>query len=541
MEVVIYKVKGKNGYLYDMSFNPGIDFEVLQSTREIKSLEVLTPKIPIEVGEKVLNKIYGNSLIKKIIGSHDLIIKRDFKKFSIEEVNIKIIEGKQLPSQEKINKVEDVIAGKVITLKKLCDLFKQQISEVEISEIVQTLYCQRRIRIIPATRKSKKNYICSFCEKPICNACCLGFEAEDVLLYAADNYNIGIPRTIQFISPQLDECLMTASQEITGFVKASKKNTAVVWSVPGAFNYNILSDAIADIVRAGGRILYITSQLIMKNVEREINSIFENLKTECIEKDGTTIRNKDLVICPYNNYTCFHKAFDLVIYDDRMAYVDIPLKNMFEISSRAVKENGKLINITSFPELKNGNKGNDSIEMIYIPVTHARAPIPEPLIVISRTFRDQIPEIAIDMVSWSIKDKLKTLIFVPTSELQQNIFHNLTTLGGIENKLIAFSTNEDKTALMKLIRKEVRVVISNDIKDVENVIEDMNIIVINADNPVYNRYILMHMATMAEVHNKKRCGQVMFIVEKENEEVSITKERIRGVNKIAWESGLIKK
>lgn len=540
MEVVIYKAIGRNGYLYDMSFSPNVDFEVLKQLRGVKSLEILTPNIPIETGEIILNDIYGKSLVKKFISSHDFIIKRDFRRFKIRGVNISLTTGSYLPGASEVSKIEDIIAGRVITLQKLCEIFKEDISRTEIIEIVQMLYCERRIRIMPSARKLKKTYICSFCEKPICNNCCLGFKAEDVLLYAADNYNISAPRKINYKAKKMNECLTKANDAINNFTKNSKKTIAMLWCVPKSFDYHVLSEAISNIVINGGRILYITHSNDMKIVEGEINGIFDNLKIRCIEKDGISIKDMDVVICAYNNYICFHKAFDLVIYDSMRAYIDKPLNNMIDISYRAVKENGKLINITAIPELKPGNKVDNSQELITIPVTKAKSPTPEPLIVISRTFRDQIPEIAIDLVRWSIKDKLKIIIFAPVEELQRNILNNLIVLGGIDEDLVDFSTPNSKEAILKLKRKEIMVVISTDIKDVENEIEDLNIIVINADNPVYNRYILVNMASMAELHNKKKCGQVMYIVEKENDEVSVTKERIRGINKIAWENGFMK-
>jgi late competence protein required for DNA uptake (superfamily II DNA/RNA helicase) len=544
MKVVVYKAQGKTGDLFDISFNPLIDFEILKNTRNIEKLEILTPKVSFEDGERILKNIYGESVLNKIIIAHDYYIKHGIKKFKTIEV-IKTIKDKTvIPSPLAITKIEECITGKVVSISRLLKLsFELGLTEDMIMDIIQILYCERRIRMIPAIRKKRKSDICTFCEKEACNSCSLGFRRDDILLYAADNYNIGVPRTVEFKKKKLSESLDKAMLSLRHFLTFSKKKSAVLWCVPGSFDYFVIGELLSEFIKAGGKILYITAPCLLYEVEQEINNIIEDVNISTVYKDSYKYRDSDIIIASYSDYQCFHKAFDLVIYDDRMAFTERPLENMLSITSRAVKEKGRFLNITCFPDLNSKGYlyGNHTPEVIVIPVSYSRSPIPEPLIVLSRLLKVSIPQIVIDTVKWTIEDKLKVFIFVPNEESMTMVYDYLVNFGHIKNDLIDFSSTRDKTAIIKLKRREIQIIISNDFADAKVIIEDLNVVVINADNNIYNKDTLLYMASMANYHSKKKCGQVLFAVEKDNEIVNTTKEKIRGINKIAWESGYLRK
>jgi late competence protein required for DNA uptake (superfamily II DNA/RNA helicase) len=224
-----------------------------------------------------------------------------------------------------------------------------------------------------------------------------------------------------------------------------------------------------------------------------------------------------------------------------MIYIDKTLKNMLSICKRAVKENGKLVHVTYLPDLKSKENISSSNELITIPVNSSRSPIPEPLIVISRLLNESIPEMVIDTINWSMKENQKMLIFVPNEDIRRNFYNKLLTRMDVSGENIQFSTTQDKTSMIRLKKKELQIVISNDFKDTIAVIDDLNVIVMNADNDEYSKEILLNMSAMAVYHTKKKCGQVIFVVEKDCDAVTKTKESIRGINKIAWENGYIKK
>jgi late competence protein required for DNA uptake (superfamily II DNA/RNA helicase) len=374
-----------------------------------------------------------------------------------------------------------------------------------------------------------------------CNECCMDFRKDDILLYAADNYNIGIPRAVNFKKKKMNESLSKAFDGVNNFMEKSKKQNATLWCVPGSYDYSILSEAISKIILKGGKLLYVTSSLSLAEIEQELNNIFEDVSIAIVDRHTLKYKDIDITVCAYNDYSCFHKAFDLVVLDERMIYIDKTLKNMLSICRRAVKENGKLIHITHLPDLKSKVNISSSNELITIPVNSSRSPIPEPLIVISRLLNESIPEMVIDTINWSIKENQKMLIFVPNEEIRRNFYDKLLTLMDISSEIIEFSTTKEKTSIIKLKKRELQIVISNDVRDTLAVIDDLNVIVMNADHEAYSKEILLNMSAMAVYHTKKKCGQVIFVVEKDCDAVNKTKESIRGINKIAWENGYIKK
>lgn len=542
MDVVIYKAKGKNGYLYDMSFNPYVDFEILKNTRKVERFEVLTPKIPIKDAEIILRNIYGKFIFKKFVSTHDYFINRGLRRLKIEGISKHITMGIKIPPSEEIAKIEECITGKVVSVRKLIEMKDEfLLTEQKMMDIIQTLYCERRIRIISGVRKKRSTNICSFCEKKPCNECSLGFKSDDVLLYAADNYNIRSPRSIGYKKQKMSESQNKAALGIRDFACSSKKNSAILWCVPGGFEYNVLGEALAYFLKNGGKILYITSPSLVLETELGLKNLIDGGNISSVNKNLLNFKDIDIVICSYNDYPCFHKAFDFVIYDERLSFIEKPLKNMLLISNRAVKEKGKLLNITCSPEFKNKARGAHTPELITIPVTYMRCPIPEPLIVVSRLLKENIPQIVIDTIKWSLDDNVKIIIFVPNEEGLLKVYNNLINVGGVQRECIGFSNSKDKASLIKLRNKEVQIIISADFSDAKHVIEDVNVVVMYADDVRYNRATLIYMASMAAFHTKKKCGQVIFATATDTEDVSSSKERIRGINKIAWENGYMKK
>lgn len=79
MEVYLYKAKGTGGAIYDFSFNPYIDHEILKRTRNIESFEVLG-KISIDRAKSIIDKINKTSMLDKIIKNTDFLVKKEIKK-----------------------------------------------------------------------------------------------------------------------------------------------------------------------------------------------------------------------------------------------------------------------------------------------------------------------------------------------------------------------------------------------------------------------------------------------------------------------------
>lgn len=544
MEVVIYKARGRDGYFYDMSLNPSVDFAVLKSTRNIERLEVITPRIEIDKAEKILKSIYASSIIAKIIPSQDLLINNALRKLRIDRIKENIFHKSILPSPEIILRVENYIMGKAITLKKLFSLEKEiGLGYKRIIDIVQILYCQRRIKMIPSCRNIRGGEVCSYCGKSPCSECYFGFGKEDILLYEACNYNMTIPVHIDYKRKKMHDSLTAAYNNILTFVR-SKKTSAVLWCAPNSFQYEVIAGGIVEVLRRGGKVLFVTSPSQVYEVKESLREIIKGPKID--NTDGITpdFKQLDISICSYKGYPCFHKAFDLVILDERYAFLERPIKDILFICQKGVKEKGKFINITCSPDRQRKSMLKGSAEIIDLPISLTKNPIPEPRIVTSRFLKGAeafIPPMAIDVIKWSLGEGSRAIIFVPDDIGLQMVYHYLTAKEGIDKDLIDISYKTNKSSLVNFMKRKSQILISLDFKDAVNVIEDVNVIAMYCDNDAYHVDTLVYMAAMAVAHMKNNLREVVFVAANETETISLAKSMIRAVNKMAWERGYLKR
>jgi hypothetical protein len=253
LDFVLYRARGKNGYLYDISMAPDVDFSILKRTRKIDRFEIISEKASLEECKKALDKIYSKPpLIVRFIGLREYFINSALKKYNLKRTAGKADSDEIIPDSSDISKVEDCITGRVVSLNSLLSFEKKFcMSKDNIIKSVQALYCMRRIKIMPAVKKEKNKISCSLCEKEPCQECCYGFKEDDILLYAANNYRLNCQHNVTVKKTKLTRILKNAEESVNEFLE-SKKNSAVVWCTSNAFDYSILGSGIADLQAQAG-------------------------------------------------------------------------------------------------------------------------------------------------------------------------------------------------------------------------------------------------------------------------------------------------
>lgn len=545
MDVVVYKAKGKDGCLYDISFNPTIDYEILKRTRNIKSIDIITPEVSVASAQELLKGVYGTSLVfGKLVDSQEYKINSGLRKLNINKVQRRITQGAYIPSSEDISKVEEQITGRIVSLRKLLEIGREfGLGEGQIIDIIQLLYCERRIKVVPARKGLGNKRICTICGRESCRDCCMGFDEDDILLYAADNYNLNRIKNINVRVRKVAEAIKQAGNGFYNFIK-SKKSNGILWCAPNSFEYDSIVDGIAEVVKQGGRVLFATSAFITNEALTAFTEAMEGAKAGIIYGFEPDYKNNDICICSYLEFPCFYKSFDLVILDQRYLYLEKPVQNLVYLYQKAVKEKGKFLSITCYPEKNKKNFFRSTPEIIAIPVNYRKNPIPEPRIITSRFLKGTeafFPQMVMDVIRWSLKENTKLIIFVPDEGEVHKVYFYLTNLEGIDREIIDISNEKDKTSFIRFKRGEVQILISTDLKDSTHVIKDINIIVMNSDDEVYGVDTLINIAAMASMGTGKKLREVMFVATQENERLSLAKSTIRNINRISWEMGYIKR
>lgn len=529
MEVYVYKAKGTGGAIYDFSFNPYIDYEILKGTRNIESFEVMG-KTSIERAKIIIDKINKTSMFDKIIKNTDFLVRKELKKNSLKSEYKKISSGYALPSKKDIELIERKIIGRVLTLNDIIDYFKRYYQYDYLLDILQVLYCERRISILPAFKEEGGKLYCNFCRRRLCEGCQFNFKESDLLIYAADNYNFSIKKSLEYKVPKLKEIMEEVALDLLYFIK-SKKNNGLIFSAPHSFNLEILFPSFLEVLKNGGKILYITSFNEAYEALENLKSTFYNKKISIIHDKFEDFRNNDIVISYKSNYIPFYKAFDLVILND-VYKVFNKEKILHFAAKKACKDRGKFIVACINPEKYKGL----NFEVMFLPYIYGNHLIPEPRIEISKALREgyYLSNLALDTLRWSLKDESKTVVFIP----------KITQISAVLDYLTLESINKDQieyaSDFLTFLKGAKKIYLTSDYSIAKNFSENINVIVLNAHDECYDEEILIYLSALASLGKNKKVGEVLLVAENETERISLAKKCIRSLNKAAWEKGYVK-
>ncbi|MCX7904526.1 MAG: hypothetical protein N2486_08430 [Caloramator sp.] len=529
MEVYVYKAKGTGGAIYDFSFNPYIDYEILKGTRNIESFEVIG-KTSVDRAKMIIDKINKTSMFDKLIKNTDFLVRKEFKKNGLKAEYKKISSGCALPSKKDIEFVEGKIIGRFFTLNDIIDYFKRHYQYNYLLDILQVLYCERRISILPAFKEEGGKLYCNFCRRSFCEVCQFNFKESDLLIYAADNYNFSLKRNLGYKVPKLKDVKENAALDLLDFVK-SKKSNGLIFSAPHSFSIDILYHSFYEVLKNGGKILYVTSFNEVYGALENLKSTFYNKKISIIHDKFEDFRNNDIVISYKSNYVPFYKAFDLVILND--IYRAFSNERIIHFAAKkACKDRGKFIVACINPERYKGF----SFEVIFLPYIYGNHLIPEPRIEISKALREgyYLPDFALDTLRWSVKDASKTIVFLP-KRMQISVILDYLIMEGINKNQIEYTSD-----FLTFLKGTKKIYLTSDYSIAKNFSENVNVIVLNAHNECYEEDILVYLSALASLGKNKKVGEVLLVAENETEGISLAKKCIRSLNKAAWEKGYVK-
>jgi len=540
VEVYLYKAKGKGGSIYDMTLNPQIDFEILKKLRGISSIEILTEKIDVAVAEEIIKQIYSGTFGGRLISLQEFYLNKILKKYNIKKESRFITSGKPLPSIEQLEKVEGYVKGKVVPLRYLLEL--EEVKDMDydlVIDIIQTLYCERRIKYTKAVKMIKNKSVCFMCEKEKCDFCSFEHIEDDILIYAADNYNNLKPPHIEFQINRTSQVVTGVAKEITEFIK-SKKEKSMLLASPKAFCIDVLLEGIYEILKVGGRVLYITSPKLINEVRQELCNKIHGAGVEIVLGRKAKIVDCEIIITSYTDYPCFYKSFDFVVLDKRAILLDnISIQD--EIFEKAKKERGKFIKLSV---ILNDEDKKKYRELIYLPIDGIKKPLPEPLNITSRYLdgtEDFMPQMAVDFILYTINKKNNVIIFVPDESYIQRMYFILTHIINLDSNLIEYSTPKEKDGLFRFVKQEKRILISSDLTDAYLSFEGTNVVVMYSDNKIFTPEALVYMCQIPTNFQGKRIGEVYFVSCQETQNMQIAKSTVRLLNKIAWEKGYLRK
>lgn len=272
---------------------------------------------------------------------------------------------------------------------------------------------------------------------------------------------------------------------------------------PKAFCIDVLCEGIYEVLKSGGRVLYITSSKLINEVKQEILQKIKGIKVEILLGRQSKITDAEITITSYSNYPCFYKSFDLVILDKRATILDFN-NSKDEVFKKARKERGKFLKISV---VLNEEDKKEYKETILMPIDGIKKPIPEPMYIMSRYLdgtEEFMPNMVVEFIEFTKSKKNNMIIFIPDEKYIQRIYYILTENYNIDGSLIDFSTSKEKDGLFRFMKQESKILISSDITDAYLSFENTNVLVMYSDSEVYTAEVLTYMCQIPSNFQGKR-------------------------------------
>ncbi|WP_052447284.1 hypothetical protein [Clostridium polynesiense] len=313
------------------------------------------------------------------------------------------------------------------------------------------------------------------------------------------------------------------------------KEVSVLNLVTTPYNTSsVLEDLIKELINENKKVLYITNREeksieVLKHFKQD-----KSIKSYSYFRSGDTNINSHIIFTNHENAIYFNRDFDLIIYDDIEGYSNYSKMEIQVLLNFLYKYSPKIIAYSMEPIFLNST-------VIEVPCFRGKYLIAEPRTISTRIdLNRDIPYIMYDYLTWFIKLKRKVIIYTPNDENANRVYEYLLALKENLNTLIHRFKGDKKDRKLEYLLKSRDIpviVVTNYFEDYFENINNIDIIVFNADNRIFDYKKLIYFCGKVSVYNNSK-GEVLLLANEVTQEMEKAKDITRKYNKLAWERGL---
>lgn len=245
-----------------------------------------------------------------------------------------------------------------------------------------------------------------------------------------------------------------------------------------------------------------------------------------------------LKICDMKTAWWQENYFDLVIYDEINNFPFYGNDLILKLFKERTKSGGKSI-MYSVERMPHAEK-----EVIF-PVKREQIPTAEPRSIITRiNINIDIPHNVYDYIKWSILNDRNVLVIVPDEEKIQMVYKYLYRYcndicsGAVFS--FAKSSEDGIKSICQVLKRRKTIVITDILQSPCHIADFTDIMVFFAESDRFTAKMLVHIAAAVACSNTSCTGEVIFLSNRNTNNIEKAKKIIRRFNKEAWESGLLK-
>lgn len=547
MKYVIYCGHTDSGDVINMTHNINIDYAFLNKTGELYSIEILTPDINISQADYVMryinreNGARGFSFLRG--GRKGSSLKYELIKRALSELGIKPLKKSWAVREAELTcigsgeAVYSILRGRIMSCgQMICIVNKDNLFvDGNMYDILHSLYLEKKVRLFPSILIDRpgRKYICMYCENELPGElldgysrcpCCGNYVDFDEPLFAcgAEENRKRCVHVKYKCDRKLTLYQDRASLELASFLNEDG-HECLLWTAPGTEDMHIASRTIREVLNRGGRVLIgfpsrdeaLESFLLLKETFPGAKVVFDD------GPSGADMGN--IVICQFENIKRYYETFELAILNGLPDDEDCLGPHL----RRAIRQDGRVIYETSTPDYNTYSRAvRGDIKLITVPLRGNGKPSAEPRILTYKAMSPEnffIPGEVADFLVWSLREKMRTCILVPSCGLVDMLKNELLSIDGIDEQCL-------------LGTEPMILIVPFSYGHIYDGME--NVILFFADQrEIFDEKSLLYGAGICENGGP---GEVIFVGSKESDEMYNVKLMLRFMNKTAWEMGYLK-
>ncbi|GAB6169242.1 hypothetical protein JCM1393_17020 [Clostridium carnis] len=316
------------------------------------------------------------------------------------------------------------------------------------------------------------------------------------------------------------------------YVRQSKLLTIITCPYNSSLIY---SSIINEVTRSKKKVLYIWGGNTINDILiKSIKLINNNLTYSYLDKGEA---DTSVTFVNFKNVNYVKGYYDLCIVDDISKFSVTTREDLIEIIEYQYLFSRRII-VYSIEKIVSMGSSIEVSPLL------KKGPFIEPRILNTRVKLDEdIPYSLYDYLIWFKNNKRKIVICVPSEEKLEKVYkYYINSLKIKDVKPIKYLKGESFKNIEDIVNKKNKsiFIITNNISEYIRKIDDLDIIVLFADDIFYNYKKLLYLCAVLGKDIKKP-GEILLVSKDISNDMDETKNISRRFNKIIWEKGLLKK
>lgn len=320
--------------------------------------------------------------------------------------------------------------------------------------------------------------------------------------------------------------LSNEQKDIQGKIEATLKDKQkiLVYAACGAGKTEITMSSIKKYLNEGKKVGYaIARRQVVLEIAERMQEAFSSLKVVKVCGEYTKEIDGDLIICTMHQLYRYHQTFDLLILDEIDAFPYAGNTVLEALAEKSCK--GEMILLTATPdeEIEDQVKSEEILQYTLFKRPHG-FPLPVPKVYIMHKY---IQIVFMYIILSKNKDKL-WIVFVPTIQIAKQLY---TVFKRIMNCSYITSKTEDKDERIQNFKNhEVKVLFATTVLERGVTIEDVQVLIFEAQHTVYSKANLIQMVGRVGRKQSAPKGKAIILSSKKSEKIKDCVKVIEGMN-----------